>query len=170
VNIEIPCVCGKHERDEVTLRETLDFRAAVTLRNSAIVAKSENPDLTTAEVLALLSEQYLLVGIESWSLMAEDGKPLPVTRAAITERILSNPEVAIIIADVADDLFGAKVVLPLLVRASNSSPPGPTGASTSARTTGTSRRPKPSSRSSITSIPTGVTARISASPGGASST
>lgn len=167
--IDIPCVCGRHDGDVVTLRDTLDFRAAVTIRNAALLAKSEDPDLGTADILAILSERYLLAGIEDWTLADDRGRPVPVTPSTIRERILSRPDVAVVLADAADELYGEKVVLPLLVRAATSSQPGPTSASTSATTDGSSESPTPSSPSSTTNIPTDATETTSPSLVGASS-
>jgi len=168
MNVDIPCVCGRHETDSVTLRETLDFRSAIAIRNAAIVLRTEDPDASVAEILATLSEQYLLFGVESWTLADAKGKPLPVSRAAIREHLLSRPDVAVIVADAADGLYAEAVVLPLLVRASTSSPPRPTDGSTSAPTGSETPRPKPSKRSSITTSPTAATATTMLSLAGGS--
>lgn len=169
MNVTIPCVCGRHDSDVVTLRDTLDLRSALTIRNAAIIAKSEDPDISAAAVLAMLSEQYLLLGIESWSLVDQIGKPIPVTQPEIRSRLLEQPLAAVAVANAADELYGTKVVLPLLQEASSSSPDGQTDASTSP-TSGPSENPMPSSPSSITSIPTAATVTTSPSLVGASST
>lgn len=169
MKIDIPCVCGSHDRDTVTLRDTLDFVRAVTVRNAVILLRTEQEDIDTAAILAALSEQYLLVGIESWTLADAKGKPLPVSRAAIHEHILARPEVAILIADEADEAY-AGVVLPLLQRVSNSSPPGPTTEPTSATSSTPRRHPKRSSPSSTPSIPMVATETTTSPPAGASST
>jgi hypothetical protein len=155
--------------DEITLRERLDFRAALTARNTMVLLKEEDPDVSSAEVLAALTETYLVLGIESWSLVDAKGKPVPLSKVAIRELLLTKPDVAMEVGDAADALYSAAVILPLLARAQNSSPPMPTNGSTSARTPSSPKPPKPSKRSSITTIPTAVTGKTSPSPVGASS-
>ena len=173
----IPCVCppkatgeARHASDTVTLRQRLDFRAALTARNTVIVLKQEDPDASVAEILATLTEMYLLVGIESWSLVDTRGKAVPVSRAVIRQFIVDHPDEATAVGDEADGLYSAAVIAPLVARAQNSSPPTPTDESTSA-TDGQSppKRPRRSKPSSITTIPTAATARMSASPAGGSS-
>ena len=59
--VKIECVCppkaGGEKRhpdgDTVTLRERLDFRAAVTVRNAIVVLKQDDPDCGAAEILAV---------------------------------------------------------------------------------------------------------------------
>jgi hypothetical protein len=174
--MNVPCLCPpkddgvRHpDGDEVTLRPKLDFHAAVTIRNSIAVLSSEDEQASIAEILAVLTENYLLFGVESWSLVDAKGKPVPVSRPAIREHLLSNPDVAMTVGDAADALYAESVMLPLLARAQRSSPPTPTDASTS-RTTGRSTtRPKPSKPSSISTIPTAAIEATSVSLDGVSS-
>jgi len=174
--VTIECVCPpkagetRHpDGDTVTLRPKLDFRSALTARNTIVVLKSEDPDATTADILAALTETYLIVGIESWSLTDERGKALPVSRVAIRDLMDRHPEAAMIIGDEADELYSEAVIAPLVARAQNSSPPTPINASTSA-TNGSSPKPrKPSRPSSTFTTPTAGTERMSASPAGGSS-
>jgi hypothetical protein len=153
----------------VTLRDTLDFRGVTAIRHGISFLENDGSDAYTAEVLAVLTEGYVLHGIESWTLVDEAGKPLPVSRAAIRERILARVDVAAGIGDAADELYGEKVLLPLLVRASKSSQPTLTEPSTSAPKDSQARRPKPSKRSSTTTTPTVVTATTTGWPVGDSS-
>jgi hypothetical protein len=172
--VKIECICPpradgteRHpDGDTVTLRERLDFRAALAARNSIVMLKNEDPDATSGDILATLTETYLLGGVESWSLVDERGKPVEVSRTAIRERLLSHVDAAMIVGDAADELYAASVILPLLKRAQDSSPPTPTSASTSATMAPSPKRPKPSKRSSITTIPTAATATTSPSPDG----
>lgn len=168
MDVTIPCVCGRHDEDVVTLRDTLDMRSALTVRNAVMLAR-EAGGMDAASILALMSEQYLLVGVEAWTLEDGKGKPIPVSRDTITEHLLSSA-VAVAVAEQADELYGEKVVLPLLRRVWSSSPPGPTEGSTSATTPGSSRTRKPRSPSSTTSTQTAATETTSTSPAGASST
>jgi hypothetical protein len=169
----IPCPCpqlaGKVQHpdgDTVTLREHLDFRSALGIRNDFILLRNED-GVSIGEALAALSEGYLYHGIEAWTLKDEKGKPLPVSHAAIRDALLSRPEIAVEVADAADELYGKSVILPLLARAATSSQPTPTKLSTSA-TKPVSKRPTPSSRSSTTTSRTGATGKITALHAGAS--
>jgi hypothetical protein len=175
--VTIECICPpkadgspRHPAgDTVTLRERLDFRAALTARNTMVLVKTEDPDAGAAEILAALTETYLLVGVESWSLVDAKGKPVSVSRAAIREWLLSHPDIAMTVGNVADELYSAAVLLPLVALASTSSPPTPTNGSTSPPKQSSEKRPKPSKPSSITPFPTDATVTTSSSPDGVSS-
>ena len=177
MDVQIACLCPPNARgetrhpdgDTVTLRERLDFRSALTARNTMVMVKQEDEEASTADILAALTEVYLLIGITGWTLVDAKNKPVDVSRAAIREHLLSNPDVAMVVGDAADELYSEAVILPLLARASNSSPPTPIAGSTSATKASSGRRPKPSKPSSITTIPTAATVTTSSSPAGASS-
>jgi hypothetical protein len=169
MDIAIDCICParadgepRHaDGDRVTLRETLDFRSVTAIRHGISLLEADGSEaMHAAEVLAVLTEGYVIYGIESWTLADEKGKPVPVSRAAIREHILSRVDVASVVGDAADELYGEKVLLPLLVRASKSSPTTPTEPSTSVRTDSPERRPRPSKRSSTTTSPTDGTGTI----------
>jgi hypothetical protein len=180
------CICPpladgsvRHEAgDTITLRDKMPFRDVVAMRYEVGVAKEEN-DATPehdeyggVDMLALLTEGYLTRGVESWTLERDGAKgaePIPVSRSSITQYLLSEVDVALEVADIADDLYAGVVILPLLKAASTSSPSTPTAASTSARTRSQTRRRKQSKRSSITTIPTAGTERTQSSPDGDSS-
>ncbi len=173
----IECICParpggevRHpDGDTVTLRPTLGFTASVTIRHvMALVAGADRTD--DADILAALTEKYLYLGIESWTLEDARGKPVPVTRAAIAELLLSRPQVAMVVGEEADELYTGPVILPLVARLSTSSPGTPTDASTSAPTGSSTRRPKPSKQSSTTTTPTAAIATTSGLLDGASST
>ena len=143
--------------DTITLRERLDFRSALTARNTFVLLKSEDPDVSTAEIMASLTETYLLLGIESWSLLTVDEKgkarPLEVSKTAIRDLLLSHSEAAMAVGDEADALYSEAVIAPLVARASSSSPSTPTSESTSATNGSASRPPKPSKPSSTSTSP-----------------
>ena len=171
--IEIECICpltstGKprHEYDKIELKPVLDFRSALTVRNAIGLLYQDDPEATAAEVLAAMSETYILVGIKSWTLVDDKNKPVPVSHLAIRERLLPNWDAASAVAEQADDLYSDKVILPLLNRGSTSSPPTPIAASTSAVTGSASMPRKRSKQSSISTIRTEGIERMSASPGG----
>ena len=176
MRVEIDCICPpkvdgerRHEHDTVTLRESLDFRSVTAIRHGISFLEKEDTPAYTADVLAVLTEGYVLHGVESWSLVDAKGKPIPLSRQAIREHIMANVDVASVVGDAADEIYGPMVLLPLLQRASKSSPSGPTATSTSAPT-GSSKRPrKPSKPSSTTSSPTDGTVATSLSLVGVSS-
>ena len=172
----IGCICPpkadgtpRHITDEVTLRERLDFRSALWARNTVAVLKQEDAEASVAEILAALTEVYLLVGIESWTLVDAKNKPVPVSKAAIRALLAEHPDEAMTIGDEADGLYTEAVIAPLLARASNFSPPTPIAGSTSATTGSSPGHPKRSRPSSTSTTPTDGIARMSASLAGGSS-
>jgi hypothetical protein len=175
MDVQIPCICppkGDETRhpdgDTVTLRETLGFQSVVTLRYAVQVMKSNDPDASIAQILGVLSEHYILAGVEAWTVVDEKGKPAEVTPAALRERLLPNLDAAMTVADVADSLYLA-VMLPLLNRVSTSSPPSPTSGSTSPTTGSSDKLRKQSKPSSISTIRTAATEATSSSLVGVSS-
>lgn len=168
--ITVACLCDPNEShppnesrhlagDVVRFRETIDFRTAAIARKSIAWLKSEDPDAGVPEILAMLSEFYLLHCIESWTLCDAKGKGLEVNKANVRAYVLAKSDVAFTLADFADDLYTEQVLLPLVATVRSSSPPTPTGASTSA-TNGSGGSPKRSRRSSTASTPTVATAPI----------
>lgn len=164
MDVTIGCVCPPvggqrpHESDTVTLRETLDFRTAALARKSISWLKTEDPDAGVPDMLAMLSEFYLLNCIEAWSLR-DRGKPIEPTRANIRAYLLADQEAAFTVADEADRIYAPLVILPLASRASTSSPPTPTAEPTSA-TKPIGRKSTPSKPSSTASTPMAATARM----------
>ncbi len=138
----------------VTLYDRLDFQRATTVTKAVAFIDEQDPEIRPALVLAKLSEFYVLMGVESWSL------PYPVTSATIREHLLPRSDVGILV-DAADELYQEQVLLPLLARAQSSSPPSQTDTSTSVTPRGAKRPPKQSKQSSITTIPTEDTERTS---------
>lgn len=181
MDVPIRCVCPpkadgspRHEGDTVTLRDTLGFVATQTARNAIHLARSDareqGVDLDAAYALALLTEQYLMLGVTAWTLVDEKGKAVPVGRATV-RAFLEDPDaddVVSLVSDEADGLYAEKVMLPLLAAAASSSRPTPT-VSTSP-TPGNGKAPSSrSSRSSISTIPTAGTGTTSRRRGGDSS-
>jgi len=178
MDVPISCPCPtaggdlRHpEGDTVVLRDRLDFRQATTIRK-AIGLQSEDGAADPAEILAVMTEWYCLLGIESWTLVDVRGKPVPVSRTSIREQLLDNVDAidqVTDVADAADGLYMQAVLLPLLVRASKSSPTGQTEPSTSPPKASTAKSRKPSRPSSITSTPTDDIEATSSSLAGVSS-
>lgn len=150
------------------MRERLDFKGARSARLAAAIARGEDPDGSYADILVVLTEQYILNGVESWTLVDEKGKSLPVTKPNLRSILLANDEAANDVAEAADEQFSAQVLGPLVVAESTSSPPGPMDDSTSATKNSGTPSPKPSSQSSTSTTPTGGTGTITSLPGGAS--
>jgi len=156
MDVTIKCVCpgSPHETDRITLRDKLDFHTATTIRKALAMVDNDDPRSRTAEVLAVLSEFYLLMGVQFWTLVDEGGKNLDVSQSAIRAYLLESPDVDVLI-EAADELYNEAILLPLLSRASMSSPPTPTPSQgddslTSATTDSPATPPKPSKRSSTT--------------------
>lgn len=174
MNVTINCICPakggaqRHAADTVSLADRLDFRTLLTLRQ-AIGFEMREPETSTASIVAVLIEQYLLHCVTGWSLVDEAGKPVPVSRQAIRVRLLSHQEEAEIVGNAADDIYTDTVTLPLTDRASSSSATTPTPGSTSAPNGHGTRPRKPSKRSSISTTPMVVTGPMAASHGGVSS-
>jgi len=182
VDVPIRCVCPpkadgspRHEGDTITLRDTLGFVQTQTARNAVQLARQEAHEegvpLDAPLALALLTEQYLILGIESWTLADDKGKALPVGRSTIRS-FLEDPDlddVVSFLADEADGLYARKVMLPLLKTAASSSQPTPTADSTSPTPGSGTDSADPSSPSSISTIPTAGIATTSKRRGGGSS-
>jgi hypothetical protein len=168
MNVTIPCLCPpkdgepRHPEDTVTLRDKLGFRGVTTIRWAVALLKENDADASVADVLAVLTENYVMAGVEAWTIVDDKGKPVEVTPAALRDILLDDPIASQIVADAADDLYLA-VMLPLLNRASMSSPPSRKTRSTSAGTGSSRKRPRPSKPSSISTIPTVVTETTSSS-------
>ena len=71
MNVVIPCPCPpksdgqpRHAHDTVTFRDRLDFRGGMVIRKAITMLKVEDPESGAAEVLAAMSEHYMLEGIE----------------------------------------------------------------------------------------------------------
>ena len=124
----IPCVCSKarHETDTITFRPRLDFRSGLAVRKQLALEKDDDPAMGAGEILAILTESYLVYGIESWTLKDTDGKPLEPSRSNIRAFLEAHPEEAEQAGNVADGLYQEQILLPLLRRASESSQPSPT--------------------------------------------
>ena len=96
---KIDCVCPpradgepRHPNgDTVTLKEKLDFRSAVQARNAIIVLKQDDEQADVADILASLTEVYVLVGVESWTLLDARNKPVEVNRANLRAFMADHP-------------------------------------------------------------------------------
>jgi hypothetical protein len=156
--------------DSVLLKDPLDFRTAATIQHAISVLRLEEREPHAEEILARLTEAYVRYGITAWTLLDPDGKPIPVTPATVDQFVLSNIPAASVIGDEADEMYSRTILLPLVKRASASSPSTPTPDETSA-TTSSPENPEPPTplrRSSTTTTPTDDTVRTSPRRGGGS--
>jgi hypothetical protein len=179
MDIRVACLCpakGHPEGDTVVLRDKLGFHEALTIRK-AIALSREDADTGSeralaAEILATLSEFYVLMGVESWTIQDAKGEPLPVTKTNIRGVLMESPDIELVI-EAADTIYNEAILLPLLLRANPSSPPTPTpsaepGSSTSA-TESPTKPQKPSRPSSTTTSRTDGIETITSLPVGGSS-
>ncbi len=173
MDVTMRCPCApkdgevRHpDGDTVTLRDTLDYRTVTTIRKAMTVVDTEDDAVRLAERLAICTEFYMLMGIERWTIVDERGKAVPVSHGAIREQLFTSVDVEAV-SEAAEELYNSVVLLPLVLRASRSSPPMPTPESTSP--TPTEPKPlRPLRRSSTTTTPTDGIETITSSPGGAS--
>lgn len=178
MNVQIPCTCPpkangepRHEHDTVTFRDRLDFRAGMVVRKAITVLKNDDPDAGAAEILAAMSEHYMLEGIESWSLVDARGKPVEADKRAIRTFLSEHEDIVFEeLVDSADALYYEQVLAPLVRKALASSPPSPTEPSTSPPTGSEEKHQKPSRQSSTTTTRTADITPITRSRDGGSST
>ncbi len=172
--MKVECICPKradgsarHPEDDIALRDRLSFRDSIGVRNALALLYNEDPDASVADVLATMTESYLLAGIERWSVVDEEGKPVEPTKPAI-RRYLFGPDtigVAMKVADAADDLYREAVMAPLVAEASTPSETLPTEGLTSPPTGYSDEslnRWKPSSTSTTPMDDTETTSRLPA--------
>jgi hypothetical protein len=184
MEVPITCPCPpkggavRHPKgDRVVLRDKLGSHESLTIRKAIALAREEADGSgergLAAEILATLSEFYILMGVESWTFEDAEGKPLSVSKANIRSVLLESPDIDLAI-EAADTLYNEAILLPLLNRASPSSPPTPTPSqepesSTSARTESPTKPQKQSRPSSTTTSPTDGTETTTLSLVGGSS-
>jgi hypothetical protein len=156
--MRIDCICPgtpHAEGDTVTLHQTLDFRRAMTMQKSVVIARTGvDEDMDTAEILAILAESYLRYGVESWTLVDAAGKAIPVSPDNVSAHLMTHIAEAMDLAEEADDLYQEAVLLPLVRRGLRSSQPTSTTDSTSPSTGSDPDPLTPSSPSSTTTTPT----------------
>jgi hypothetical protein len=173
--MDIPCICPplgddvRHpDGDSITLRERLDFQGAASARNTIVMMRQEDSDYSTAEIMAGLSEVYIVHGITAWTVVDERGKAVEPDRAAIRQYLLGKPDVALLVGEEVDALYSDSVISPLVERASMPSQPTPTPDSTSPTNGSGPKHPKQSRRSSTITTLTDDTETTSPSLAGVS--
>lgn len=117
--------------DVIYLRPELDATGGML-----VVAAMAGEQETLVE---RLGRAYLLAGIVDWTFVDDAGRAVPVTRENITR--LRFTGAVLEVANVASDLYGEAVLAPLVLKATGSSPNGPSAEQTQGASTG-SRRPR----------------------------
>lgn len=177
MDVRIPCVCPgtpHADGDTVTLRERLDFVRARAVR-LAVTYMAAGKLLPLPLMEAKFSEQFVLYGVEGWTLVDAQGNPIDPTLDAIEQFLQEHEAEADAIGTAGDGLYAQAVVAPLRLTVSLSSPPTPTNGSTSPETSASPSTnssdtpPTPLRPSSTITTPTDATETTSAPPDGASS-
>ena len=77
--MDIRCICPpkdgqpRHDHDTVVLREKIDFRNSIAIRNALAIEMEESGGvLDMADILAILTERFVRYGIESWSVAGRE--------------------------------------------------------------------------------------------------
>jgi hypothetical protein len=155
IEVQIKCICpgSPHEQDTIYLRPKLGLSGGVALQGLLLRMIKEAPDTGIDSDLlgGFMSEGYLINGIAGWTLVDENGQPVPVTPQNISDKLLLDFEVAEPIASIADNLYYEPVLAPLLKRLRASLQTSPTKSSTSATRRSrakTARQPSRSTRRS----------------------
>lgn len=158
VPVRVPCLSGEHpDGDSVSLKPKLGLAAGIAAQQTI---QGIGKGASSAEVTGTLLELYLRHGVAEWTLHNGSG-PLELTPDNLQSYLLDDFAMAEPIADVADSLYYAAVVAPLVAAASKSSQATPLAPSTSASTASPAPRRKRSKRSSTSPTPTGDTAPTS---------
>ena len=154
VHIDCPCPERPHpDGDDIFLRAKLGLQAGIAIQKLMVEANQASERMDSAEQTGLLAESYLLHGVESWTLLDADGKPVPVTKETIRSHLLDDFTTAAPVADVADGLYMGPVLLPLLKKTAASLTASPTNGSTSQTKKSATRKAKKSGRSTRSSSP-----------------
>ena len=178
MKVQIPCTCPpkangepRHANDTFVFADKLGLEAGLSIRNAVTVLKLDDPGAGAAEVLAVMSVQYIVHGVSEWTRVDEKGKRVDLNKSALRLFIEEHDEiVSEYLVDPADDLYRDRYLLPLMRKALASSQPSPTEPSTSAET-GLEEKPrKQSRRSSTTTTRTADITPITSRHAGDSST
>ena len=175
---KIDCICPplagetRHpDGDTVTLRPKLDFVTAATIQHTISVVRLEDRQVDIEEILGRLTQAYVKYGVESWTIVDADGKPVPVNPGTVEDVLFADITASMMVGDEADELYSGAILLPLLKRASMSSPDTLTPDETSPPTSsqGNPEPPTPLRPSSTGTTQTDDTETTSSSPDGVSS-
>jgi hypothetical protein len=151
VEVQIKCICpgSPHEQDTIYLRPKLGLSGGVALQSLLLRMIKEAPDTGIDSDLlgGIMSEGYLVSGVVAWTLLDENGQPVPITPQNINDQLLLDFQIAEPISSIADDLYYEPVLAPLLKRLRASLQTSPTKGSTSATKRSRTRKASQPSRS-----------------------
>jgi hypothetical protein len=139
----VPCPCPgtpHSEGDTVSLFPRLGLHAGVIAQRKIIAALERKAD--DDEVVATLMDVFCRGGVAEWTVVDEDGKPVPVTPDTIEVYLIGNYAAGRMVAEKADSLYSGALIDPLLMKVEASFPPTPTNGSTSAKTASSRTRRK----------------------------
>lgn len=127
--------------------------AAQQVVSNALDATHQNGSSLTPEqafemIQIKLGVSYAIHGMAAWDLLDEHGKPVPINAATVQAIKWTEIEP---VADKAASLYAEEVLVPLVARLSRSSRTGQTDGSTSAIRRTSTKRQKPSKRSTTAS-------------------
>ena len=129
------------EHDWVRLAPRLSLTAG-----AGVMAAIRGAESTESEVEAAIAAAFLRHGIVEWSFRDADGKPVPITNAAISD--LLDWATALDVAEKCKELYAADLFRPLVSRMAKSSPTGPKDGLTSLPTASGAPHQVPSKPSS----------------------
>ena len=163
MEVKITCHCpGDHGQDTITFSDRLETHAVNVIKKA--VALVPQSSMRAAEVLATLSECYVIYGVTAWTIVGQNRKLLEVNPATV-RLLLEHPDADLLI-EAADEQYQEQVLLPLVNRASSSSPPSQTDESTSPTPLTGRKSTKRSKQSSTSTTPTDATVTTSSPPDG----
>lgn len=161
-----PCECPDTphpEGDKAWLRPRLTPGGGMEA-TYILTTAHQNGEAVTARLLGMC---FLTDGLMRWTLLDDDGKPIPANEETLASGALDWDTTLAPIAEKADTLYAESVLRPLLARLPRRSRNGQTAASTSPNPASSSENPTPSelSTTSITprSRPTGPDTDIGSS-------
>lgn len=160
VPVGVPCPSGQHpDGDSVSLKPKLGLAGGIAARRTI----GELTDGSTEDdVIGVLMEVYLRHGVVEWTLHDDANQPLELNPKTLRAHLLDDIDLAIPIANKADELYSPEVVTPLVKRVAALSQALRAESSTSPQTEPKSSRRKRSKRSSTSTTPTDGTAPTSA--------
>lgn len=123
------CPGTPHEEDWVDVEPTLNIRIGA----AAFMAMQKAQPDGEAAIFAAILDAYLATAIREWSFIDERRDAIANTKEN-RDRLLPFHGGALTVANVCDDLYSKELLGPFLAQpTSKSSPTGPMGASTSAK-------------------------------------
>lgn len=140
------CTCPETphpDGDVVYLLPTVPLRLGLACERIIANAREAGTDATTDALM----EAFVSFGAVGWNRQYINGRGIPEPKPFDVNDILADYRIARGVAEKADGLYSETIMAPFLEAQQTRSPTGPTGGTTSRRSTRTSSRRKPSSGS-----------------------